>query len=477
MSTVLARRLTRLLATAAAGGALFACLSSGAGAVVGGSTIQIQAAPWTVFVQQTSGGSRYLCTGSVVDASHILTAAHCLYDANNNLAPPSAFQVRAGISNFSAPLATDLEQDRAVSQYRVHPGFVSTEQAQPDDVAVLALVSPLDLTGPAVKAVALPPANGAFPAGVAVGLAGFGKQTPTTTSSGPLSWMTGTVDPQGVCSGSPGGLIANNAIEICESSGTSAVCNGDSGGGLVTTGATPTLIGVVSAGEPGCDPGSHSIFTYTGANEILAFVQGNDHPATAPREGTNGIEVQWPRPLVVGDTLTCSPGDWPDAGATFAYSFVDSATNQTLETGPSPKFTIPSADKGATIFCEVAASNSGGTSLDETEATSAVAGPPQVRIVRVGPLTGTRGHGVLLRVSLVSAVGLYGKFSVCISPPAAVAGRLCRSTENAHGDSGIWPFIFNFRVKPKAPLGTSHITISAVAGLSTATASALLRIS
>ncbi len=321
---MLGTRSARRLAGGGAAFALAACLSSGAAAIIGGTTIQVQAAPWTVFVQQTSGSTRFLCTGSVVDASHILTAAHCLYDTNNNLAAPSAFLVRAGISNFSAPLPSDLEQDRPVTQFRVHPGYTPTGEAGPDDVAVLALATPLDLSGPAVKAVALPAPNSAFPSGASVTLAGFGKQTPTATNSGPLATLTGTVDPQGVCdANSSDGLIAFNAIELCETSSSSAVCNGDSGGGLVTAGTTPTLIGVVSAGAPGCDVGSHSLFTYTGAPEILAFIQGSDQPATAPREGSNGVDLRWLGPVVVGNTLDCEPGDWPNSNATYAYSFVN----------------------------------------------------------------------------------------------------------------------------------------------------------
>ena len=429
-------------------------------------------------MQQTSGSTRFLCTGSVVDASHILTAAHCLYDANNNLAPPSAFLVRAGISNFSAPLPSDLEQDRPVSQYRVHPGYTATGQANPDDVAVLALATPLDLSGAAVKAVALPAPDSPFPSGASVTLAGFGKQAPTATNSGQLASLTGTVDPQGVCdAGSSGGLIEYNAIELCEASPSSAVCNGDSGGGLVTGGTSPTLVGVVSAGAPGCDIGSHSLFTYTGAPEILAFIQGSDQPATAPRQGSSGVEMRWLGPVVVGNTLDCEPGDWPNSNPTYAYSFVNASNGQVLQHGAAAKFTIPVADEGAAISCEVAATNAGGTSLDETTPTSPVKGPPQARITHITPLSAVRGRSVLLRVMLVAPAGLFGKFSVCIRPPKSVSGRVCRSTTNADGGADSVPFIFKFRVKPTARVGTGSLAITAVAGLSSARSSARLRIS
>ncbi len=444
--------------------------------VFGGTVIQVQAAPWTVFVQEQAGSVRFLCTGSVVDALHVLTAAHCVFDEAGNMAQPSALSVHAGVSNFSAPLPGDLEQDRSISSFRVHPGYAATGKPTPDDVAVLALSSPLDLSGPAVQAVALPSPGMPFPAGAAVGLAGFGRQNPTIATSGPLDWMTATVDPQGNCGG-PGGLIDNNGILLCASSPTSAVCSGDSGSGLVTTTGTPTLIGVVSAGSTSCDPGGQGLFTYTGAPEILQFIQGSDTPPTAPRESsTTFLELKWNRPLVVGNTLTCSTGGWVGE-ARFTYSFLNAADGAVLQTGPRPTFLVPASAIGARVFCQVAATNSGGTTLEETEATSAVGGAPQVRIVPSTPLAAAPGSRLTMRVTLVSPLGLWGKVAVCVTLPVRVGGHLCRSTVNRDGASGTFPFDFAFRIRPTAPPGTARVAISAVAGVSTAKTTALLRVS
>jgi hypothetical protein len=468
----------RCLAPVAIAAAIAVATATGASRVVGGSVIQVQQAPWTVYLQYQSANTRFLCTGSIVDASHILTAAHCLYDDVGRLATPSQVTVRAGVSNYSSPLPTDQEQDRPVSLIRVHPGYVYAGRPTPDDVAVIALASPLDLSGPTVQAVALPTAGAAYPAGAAVAMAGFGRQSPTVQTSGPLSWMTATVDPQGECGGSGGGLTANNGITLCATSPTGAVCNGDSGSGLVTTTGTPVLVGVVSAGATGCDAGSHSLFTYTGAPEILQFVQGSDNPPTAPREtAATFLQIKWDPPLVVGNTLTCSTGAWAPPQPRFAYSFVNLTDGTVLQSGPRTTYLVPPAAIGATIVCEVTASNDGGTMLEETDPTPAVKAAPHVRILKVGSLEATRGHELKLRVSLQSPVGLWGKFAVCIVPPHSVAGKLCRSTVNADGSGGIVPFIFDVRVKATAPLGKSRLGITAVAGVSHATATAPLTIS
>ena len=236
--------------------------------------IQIQAAPWSVAIQVQAPTSTSLCTGSIVNASFIVTAAHCLFDAAGTIAKPSQLTVEAGVSNFDRPLATDAEQERTVRSFAVDPGYAWSGQVMPDDVAVLALSSPLDLTGPAVHAVALPTPDGLFPTGAAVALAGFGEATPGIFPTGPLESMTATIDAQGTCGAtSAGGVLPDDTIRLCASAPNSAACNGDSGAGLVTTGASPTLVGVVSGAPLGCVAGTHTIFTYVGADEILGFLQ------------------------------------------------------------------------------------------------------------------------------------------------------------------------------------------------------------
>ena len=370
---MLARRLTLRLGGALGLVLLAAWCIAGAGAINGGRTIPVQAAPWTVFILEKAGTTRFVCTGSVLDATHILTAAHCTLDQNEKPASPSRFLVKAGISDFKKPHAGDQEQDRAVRGYRVHPGYVFTGTDDPDDVGVLELNAPLDLRGGAVKAVALPGAHDPFPAGKTAMLAGFGSKAEGAKSKGPLAAFTATIDRQGACGPTVSGVLEFNAVEICASSPASSVCNGDSGGGLVTIGPKPTLVGIVSAGAPGCDLGSRSLYTYTGAPEILAFIRGSDHPVTAPREGPTPAALNWPGQLTVGDTVSCDHGDWSGSNLAFTYSFVNWTTETLQQSGPAETFTLPPTDVGAQIVCRVAVKNAGGTSLDETEPSPPVA--------------------------------------------------------------------------------------------------------
>src|ERR1700761_5289959 len=68
-------RVLSLPALALAAGAAFVGSASPATQIVGGSSISIQASPSTVYVQYQDAPDDYeRCTGSLIDASHVLTA-------------------------------------------------------------------------------------------------------------------------------------------------------------------------------------------------------------------------------------------------------------------------------------------------------------------------------------------------------------------------------------------------------------------
>jgi secreted trypsin-like serine protease len=474
------QRLIRGLALAALAVAVSAGAASPAVRVVGGTAIQIQSAPWTVFVAYYPGGdTQYQCTGSVLDASTILTAAHCLYGPTGTLAQPAQVSVEAGVSNYAAPASTDAEQDRAVSSFRIHPGYVFQEGGLPDDLAVLTLSTPLDLSGPAVQAVALPAANAPYPVGAAVSLAGFGLMNGADpTSTAPLESMTGTVEPQGQCGEYTQSslLEMNNAVVMCVSSPTSAVCNGDSGSGIVATGGTPTLIGISDAGQPGCPAASPDIAAYAGAPEILQFIEGNNQPPLAPRPSAQTTyRLTWAQPLVVGATVVCSTSGWPEPVQT-VFTFVNNSTGAVLQTGPIGRYVLPASSVGTEVACDVAVTDSGGTTLVETTASSTIEAVPKATFHPLPPVTAARGGVVTLHPVLRIPLGLKGTYTVCATLPTVDGGRACKSIREAFGVSGSFPFTLTLRLKRTARIGTARVAISALAGGSTVKATELLRI-
>jgi hypothetical protein len=460
-----------LVLTASTGSAL------AAGRVVGGRPIRIQAAPWAVLVTEQLTREVIVCSGSIIDARHVLTAAHCVYNEQGGRAAPSQLSVEAGVSSVSAPLATDAEQQRAVRMVRVHPRYVWALHSAADDVAVLTLATPLDLRGATARAVALPRAGTPIPpGGTTVGLAGFGRQAPAGDAGGGLVWMTAATDPQGSC-GNPAstGVIANNATILCAASRTAAACNGDSGAGLVTRGSRPTLIGVVSGSASGCAAGGHTFYSYLGAGEIDDFVRGDAEPPAAPRESAaTFINLTWQPPLVLGTTLTCSSGHWVGTSH-LDYAFI-TAAGRVLQRGSEKRYVIGSAAAGTALSCEVAAVGPGGTTVEETRLTSPAGPTPPLTLAPVAPLQASPGNPLIVRVSFHAPRGLEGRFGACVTPPAAVGHRACNSLPDQHGGSGSFVLVLSFRVLPTAPLGTSLLTVSAAAGAAAAQEHVAVRI-
>jgi hypothetical protein len=444
--------------------------------IVGGTAIQVQSAPWTVFLTVTFGREPYDCTGSVIDASHILTAAHCLYNDAGTLAQPDQIAVVAGTSNYKNPPSSSLVQRATVSSFRIHPGY-SFETDAPDDVAVLKLSEPLNLSGPAVRAVALPAPNTPFPTGAQIVIAGYGQENLITGPSGQLYSEVGTVYPQGACGQQvQGPLQRDNGVFICAASRRSEVCYGDSGGGVVTTGRTPVLVGVVDDAYAYCPIGQVAIFAYTGSPEILQFIRGSDDPPKAPQPSEwNSWDVTWKPPLVAGNTLRCSPGSW--RGPVRAdYSFVNDVTQRVLQRGARSSYLVPVRQVGARIDCIVQVSNRGGTMLVRTIPTPLVGAAPRVQIERMPPLQAQPGERVTLRVILRAPLGLVGQFRVCATLPASVGGRACLSRHESFGVSGQLEFPLSLRVKPAASPDPAPIRVRVKAGLSSATATSSLRV-
>jgi hypothetical protein len=334
-------------------------------AIVNGTPISVQQAPWQTYVVSSTGSTSVACGGSIFDATHVITAAHCVFDDAHNLRPAASFSVAAGISNFRAAAPGDVPQVVRVSAVRAHPLYLpagtSPTSVSVDDVAVLELATPLTLGVPTAQAIALGMAPS--PAeGTAASLTGFGRQVAGGTPDGQLYGVgTGVVNPM-TCGG------ANNAIVLCVSSTTGSACQGDSGGPM-TVGAPAVLVGVASfvtlSGAGGeCGIASLNGYTNVTAPEIGAFIAGDDTPPLAPRGGN---DIQLAGFFQVGRTVTCSAGTWSNAPA-IAFAFRDAVSGAVLQSGPSGTYTFTPADLGRSVACHVTASTAGGTGISQTRA-------------------------------------------------------------------------------------------------------------
>jgi hypothetical protein len=350
-------------------------------AIVGGNLIEIAQAPWQVAVEVNIPALKrprpLLCGGSILNATHVLTAAQCVFDpTTERVAATEDFTVRAGASNLP-PAKEPTEQVLKVASIRPHPYFnPEGEPGSPDDVAVLEVTPALTLNS-SISSIALLPASSANPSeGMAVNLSGFGEQNPDNEDlNGGLYSLAMTVRYSRMCSGPLGEA---NALFVCASAPAGSTCYGDSGGALMGTGSSPTLIGVAEYVEQGGDEGSCVAagidgFANVAAPEIREFIEGSGHPHHAPRGGGAVIRGV----IVAVHSLTCEPGVWSNS-PTLMHAFIDNASGEVLQSGASGLYPLSSADVGRAILCEVHAANAGGTGVGRTPALPPIQPAPVV---------------------------------------------------------------------------------------------------
>jgi secreted trypsin-like serine protease len=375
----------RLRGLALAAAAAAACIAAVAAApasageplvpyIVGGAPTSIVQFPWQVFIQGKLAPHEFVgCGGSILNATEILTAAHCVDHEESTLSyPASDFFVVSGTNNLAQEPPT--EQIDQVASFRTHPYYDARSSSISDDVAVLTLEKPLELS-PAKDAQAIGlVAESATPApGTPLTISGYGKQSGAEGAEpdGRLYSTTLTAISSDACRNMPP-IGLNSAVLLCAESATSSTCQGDSGGPLV--GGSPAVeVGIVDFGQLECPAGAPDAFTNVAAPEIRAFIDGSETPPIAARP-ISGPALRSVRATPVDfSPLTCEAGAW-SGSPTFTYSFeVDGATPLLLQSGPSDSYVPPNNLIGATIVCVVQASNPGGVSTLRTATTAAIA--------------------------------------------------------------------------------------------------------
>ncbi|XP_032778042.2 trypsin alpha-3 [Daphnia magna] len=245
--------------------------------IVGGTEVVPNSLPFQISLQRKSSTGIYSqsCGGSIINEYTILDAAHCVDGVND----VTIFRVVAGEHDLSQ--ISGLEQHRAVSGFLIHADY--NKKTSANDIALIYLATPLDLSVPSAKPINLPPPTWEFdpPAGIVATVSGWG----TTSSGGSISNVLLSVDIPIISDDDCNAIYTTNAKpkSIYESmlcaggfNGNIDSCQGDSGGPFfIGTGTNAIQLGVVSWGR-GC-ASAYYPGVYTQVSYFLDWINDNSH--------------------------------------------------------------------------------------------------------------------------------------------------------------------------------------------------------
>lgn len=214
--------------------------------ILGGrDVVAKQEVPWQVGVYKPQAPMELYvptCGGTIIDPTHVLTAAHCVV-RNGITVLANKVQVFSGSTIKWKGLSSK------VANISVHPDYNRPPLA--NDLAVLRLVKPLDLTGPLTRPACLPRRPLARLVGRNATASGWGQVVPGERSGDQLQViddlpiLADCLDEEIKARIAPGMFCAGGQQD-------KDVCYGDSGGPLVMKALpgcdTATLVGTVSFG-------------------------------------------------------------------------------------------------------------------------------------------------------------------------------------------------------------------------------------
>jgi secreted trypsin-like serine protease len=264
--------------------------------IVGGADASIANFPFQVALYDTQAGSPaagFFCGGVIIDATHVVTAAHCVV---GNSGGPGEIAILAGSTSLSDPSAGSVRDPVQSSAFDSSYNPVSSN----DDVALLTLTRPLwsDSVAPSINGAntiaplpldpgaALAYGNPNVSPAIIATASGWGdtNSAPGHTPSYPTSLRSVQMP-----------LVSESLCEeqysvieqpitssmICAGGGKSHVdtCYGDSGGPLVVDRDSPArppgdyvLVGLVDFGNGCAQPGYAGVYTRIASPAIARFL-------------------------------------------------------------------------------------------------------------------------------------------------------------------------------------------------------------
>ncbi|XP_018016266.1 brachyurin-like [Hyalella azteca] len=218
--------------------------------IVGGTEAVPHSFPWQValFIDDI-----YFCGGSLISDEWVLTAGHCLHEAQSVVVVAGAHNIREAEPSQVTMTSTNL---------KVHEDYGPVFLR--NDIAILKLPSPITFNE-FIAPVCLPTRSDAIlPAGTSVTASGWGRiQDDAVNVSDVLNQSTNDVITDDECEVYYGANTINGGVVCTDTTGGHGTCYGDSGGPLnYRTGGVTVTRGVTSfVSDGGCAGGLPDGFT------------------------------------------------------------------------------------------------------------------------------------------------------------------------------------------------------------------------
>merc|ERR1712223_226538 len=239
--------------------------ANAAGRIVGGQAAESPIG-WQVSVRQCAQGFCHFCGGTILDATTVMSAAHCFTQGQSM----SGFFVTAGVVN---------RNDNSGQTIEIAKGVWNADmpyQGNNNDFVILKLSSALSFNANVYPA-CLPDASHApDTTGATCFASGWGTlQSGAQSLPSLLQWVAVPTVTNQKCNSQYGGGITSSMICAGSPSGGIDSCQGDSGGPFTCAGANgqAVLTGVVNFGV-GCGLATHS-GVYARTTAVLDWVKAN----------------------------------------------------------------------------------------------------------------------------------------------------------------------------------------------------------
>ena len=211
--------------------------------IVGGTTTTTTAYPF--MMQITDASQNQFCGGTLVSATKVVTAAHCMAGESTG-----SVRVVGGRTYLNGTNGTVAR----VSDIWVHPDY--TDVTEGNDVAVLTLSTSMPYT-PASYVDSSD--TGVYAAGTTARVIGWGTTSSGGSSSNQLRTATVPTVSNSSCASSYGSdFLSSDMVCAGYTAGGVDTCQGDSGGPLLIGGV---LAGITSWGEGCAQAGYPGIYT------------------------------------------------------------------------------------------------------------------------------------------------------------------------------------------------------------------------